>query len=496
MSFATDMHPFWLTRTVYEELADLDTRLQRFLPYYDLIFGPRRLVINTAYPPCDLQQITVGGWGGPPVVTEAPVFPEELKNTLPDWNYNRKVVRGKVPLFYVRKAMNYMAELRVWLQDVSSSAAGPLTQRGAMMGDPTSFPVMPLMSAYSAEIAGHNPKDGMLTGDDAAFSGFGRHKIKPYEEAMQSLGGVISQSKTEWHLKKAMFCERPYYEGRPQPFFFLSTWVAPPGGSKGEINWITQSLTAVQQNVDNARPKTAGLWIHSPHWRSQQAAFLMGLPIGAAPEFGGALHPKFPRVSLKWHRQWLGYLTTMPLAELVSGSKLGIFPSPYQHVRRVAADHVVQELVDGNKFSCLLNQLAADEIAATGSTEIDVPPVLHTSEGITAEGVLNRVLDSVCDEAASPLIKADLYYRPPIEPGRTPSIRKACRSFHRKVSKGRMPWAGDYDSVAKEVRRRKSIYVSRAYRLKPIVSTYGLENSKPLHRVRQAHWVEGRVAFR
>jgi len=41
MSYATDTHPFWLTKTVYEELVKSDSRLTKYLPYFDKLFGLR-----------------------------------------------------------------------------------------------------------------------------------------------------------------------------------------------------------------------------------------------------------------------------------------------------------------------------------------------------------------------------------------------------------------------------------------------------------------------
>jgi hypothetical protein len=497
MKFATDLHPFWLTRTVYEELAEIDTRLQKYLPYYDKLFGPRRLVLNISpRPACDLRGVPHDQWGSP-VRLDAPVLDVHISHAEPDSSVHRETVRGKVPLSRIRTAIDYVADYRRWLKSLSSPEVGPLTTRGAMMGDPTSFPVMPLMSAYAAKVAKHSSKDGMLTGDDAAYSGFAKHKVPIYEAAMQSLGGTISAGKTEWHRTKALFCETPYYKGVKQGFFFLSTWVAPPGGSKGEINWVSQSLTAVQQNIVNGRPRTAGLWIYSPLWRSQQAAYLLGVPVGAPPEFGGASHPKFPKISVKHHAQWLGYLSGMSLAELTSGSGLSVFPTPYQKERCLAATFVVKELADSKDQELMVRDQLVKLLAQGVDLEGFEPPTsYHTWDPYTEKGTLQREFESVADEAASPLIRAAMYHRAPVEPSKAPSIRKCARSFSRRVGKAR-PMNDTFMNVSKEVERRKNIYVRRDYRLPTSYDiSYGLEKTKPLQRMRLSHWVGGRVAFR
>jgi len=365
-----------------------------------------------------------------------------------------------------------------------------------MMGDPTSFPVMPLMSAYAAKCAKHDRFDGMLTGDDAAFSGFARHKVAPYESAMARLGGVISVNKTEWHPKKALFCEVPYYEGRRQQFTFLSNWVAPPGGSKGEVNWVNQSLTVVQQNHVQGKPASAGLWEFSPLWRMQQAAYLLGIPIGADPEHGGSSHPKFPRTSVRWHAKWIGYLSTLNASELIAGAGLSIFPSPYQDLRLKAAKFVEKGINDRKEEALKASTILA-ELSEGRSPEVPVPVYRYdTNQAYGASGILNRTIEEVCDEAAAPLISASLYFRGPIEIKHAPSIQRAARRFFYKVKKA-PPMQFGYTQTKAELMSRTSVYVTRRWRLPEhnrIV--YGLGESDPVMRVRLRHWAVGRVAFR
>jgi hypothetical protein len=367
-----------------------------------------------------------------------------------------------------------------------------------MMGDPTSFPVMPLMSAFAAMEAKHDRYDGMLTGDDAAFSGFRKRQVAPYEAAMARLGGVISSKKTEWHQDKALFCEAPFIKGRRQRFMFLSNWVAPPGGSKGEVNWVNQSLTVVQQNRSQGVPQTAGLWEYSPLWRMQQAAYLLGLPIGAEPGFGGNAHPKFPCTSVKWHRKWVGYLSTMSAAELISGAGLAIFPSPYQDMRLKAAQYVEGVVEDRRKEVERFPELLSQYVAAGGDiNDIEAPQPVCVSQPYTAAGTVHQTLVDCCDAAAAPLISASLYFRAPIEVKHAPSIQRASRRFFLKIRKA-PPMNHRYVDARDELLSRSCKYVTKGLRIpssRRIV--YGLgEAVDPVQRVRLKHWAVGRVAFR
>jgi hypothetical protein len=498
MSFATDLHPHWLTRVVYEELAGFDGRLKKYLPYYDKIFGPKRMLVHIDPPICDVSKIDYQ-FGDPILAPElsAPPLPPGLMATAPDWDSGRLTLRGRIPIGSVASAMLFLRDYRDWLQNVTSPSLGPLTTKGAMMGDPTSFPVMPMMSAYAAESVHHHPKDGMLTGDDAAYSGFPQAKVAQYNASMESLGGTISTSKSEWHREKALFCEVPFYRGVAQKFSFLSYWVAPPGGSKGSINWVSQSLTVVADNRTQGKRRSEGLWEFSPLWRMQQAAFLMGLPMGAPPEFGGVLHPRFPAASRSDHLRWLTYLSGLSSTQLVSGTGLAVMPSPYQHLRSAGAKKV-QELVDKNKAAILAYDLQLETYSLLGGdlAELTVPRPLVTDRAYGVSGQQLPSIEETCDQAAAPLIAWELYFRAPIIAESAPSIRKAVRRFRHRVSKS-PPIYGKYSNVKLDVARKQAVYVGRSAILGSTrYSAYGLEKSNLPKRTVLKHWAPGRVDWR
>jgi hypothetical protein len=314
---------------------------------------------------------------------------------------------------------------------------------------------------------------------------------------MAELGGVISVHKSEWHKDKALFCEVPFYKSIPQKFTFLSYWVAPPGGSKGSINWLSQSLTVSADNRSQGKSHSEGLWSYSPLWRTQQAAYLMGLPIGAPPEFGGALHPKFPAASRSDHFKWLTYLSSLSASQLIAGTGLAVMPSPFQDLRNIGA-RKVQELLDANR-SALANysELVQNYVSQGGDpSDIPVPQALVTDCAYAANGRKLLSMEEVCDLAAAPLIAWELYFRAPIIAESAPSVRRAVQRFKNKVKKHR-PIPGRYSNVRREVARKQAAYVRRnALPTGPRYNVYGLEQATLPKRTVLKHWVQGRVAWR
>lgn len=344
-----------------------------------------------------------------------------------------------------------------------------------MMGDPTSFPVMPMMSAFSSEKAGHPRSDGKLCGDDALLSSFGPEKVDKYEAEMARLGGVISKKKTFVHPSKGIFCEVPHLYGTPQTMTLISNWSAPPGGSKGSINWMNQSLTIHQQYTSQGRSPKSGLWAYSPHWQSQRAAFLMGIPLGAPVEFGGMKHPRFPCASVSNHLRWLTYLSGLSSAQIALGTGLPILRSPYQRFRAFAMQELVRMWQD--------DPYLGEPIPLVGRLPV------------SSKGEALLTLTEYSDALAAPLIGWEFFGRAPIVPLRTPSIRKAARRFNQKVSRS-PAIAGKYENVRLEVERKAALYVRRgAYKPRPDLNRYGLEPARNPTPRRLSHWVDGRVLW-
>jgi len=482
MSFATDLHQFWIEISAYEVLAEKDSRLLPYVPYIKKLFGAKKLL--------DLEK---GGLTHDDIL--APRLPESINALLPDWVEERETVRGKIPLSHVPVARAFLQEYCAWLTLITDSAISDVTTVGNMMGDPTSFPTMPLMSAYAAESAGHSRHDGVLTGDDALFSKFSERKRQLYEEKMEDdLHGVISKKKTFCHLTKGVFCEQPYIHGVPQPFTLLSNWVAPPAGSKGQVSWLTQPSTVATANMMVGISKKRGLWRESPYYQTYKAAFLLGIPLGAPMDFGGVSHPKYPCVSMTRHYSWLTYLSGLSRVKLLSSTGLNMVPVPYQEMRSIGAQHVI-DVLERQEQAFKENESLAPLYAEAG----EPLPLVSRGYSTTVYDYAGNLLRSVEEEAdlsSAPLINWEFYYRDPIIADRVPSVRKAAQTFDRRVA-NRPAIAGKYENVRREVARKRSVCVERNIVRRPImVNHYGLEPGNLPKRFRLHRWIEGRFDWR
>jgi hypothetical protein len=370
LSTATDCHPFWLTRTVYEELILLVPSLKWTEEFFDKLFGPRRLIL-----PCVIPRPAPKFEGvAERLKPEAAMFavkpnlfrqagfdesdlyePVVLDLTLADclaWgvvgtrmpSYLMTSVSGFRPGAYVpveRAKVLSQVDLKLSLSQFWVSYSEALaswaslphveTRRGAMMGDPTSWPVMPLATMFCARHV--RVKKFLTCGDDALLPNMDQEKREAYDAMTARLGGVISKPKSFLHRSKGIFCEKPYVRGVPKPFTLLSYWVAPPGGSKGEVNWFnlptSYSGFRSQQGLPSGRRalKRTGLWNFTLHNAKWKAAHELGIPIGGSDLMGGIGHPTYPKVPLRRRRRWGSYLSSRSVRDLVLFGGLSLVPN-------------------------------------------------------------------------------------------------------------------------------------------------------------------------
>jgi hypothetical protein len=206
---------------------------------------------------------------------------------------------------------------------------GVITTRGAMMGEPTSWAVLPLVTFYSLHKVGL--WKCVSTGDDALIPRMTSAKREAYDAASRSLGGIISKPKSFLHKERGLFCEQPYEEGRELQYQLLSYWVAPAGGTKGEINWynLPSAFRGHRLNFEiptRASLRTSGLFRYSrfqPQWR---AACELGIPLGADEVMGGLRHPTYPVMPSQRPNHWFGYLSSITLESLLLFGGLSLIP--------------------------------------------------------------------------------------------------------------------------------------------------------------------------
>jgi hypothetical protein len=340
---------------------------------------------------------------------------------------------------------------------------GTLTTVGAMMGDATSFPGMSLMSIFASEQAGFGTESGEFVGDDTLLGQCTPARRETYEAEMTSLGGVISAKKTFVHPCKGLICEQPVEFGIPQPFTLLSMHTAPPGGSKGEVNWVTQVSVIVDHAKRIGRSPKKDLWQFSPFRQQHRLAAALGLPVGAPPDLGGLGHPRFPRVARHMHLRWLEAISSLTLSELVTGTGLNpLPPSSTQLLRKMG-----KEYVDG-LLSAQKDDDARKRIYHQWSRQIPFyrsNPAIDVGDTLEHEQTdLNIPLKDALEASLGPVHSWEFFHRgAPKENLHSPSILYTVDKFHRRVMAA--PYLGKRFKTAetlRDIERKKNVYVAKS----------------------------------
>jgi len=450
LSYATDGHPFWLTSTVYEELINLhEKELGKYRSYLPLLFGEKKLVFKGKVPPP--PDLDFGKF-----LTFLKVY--DPGNSLKDLESS---TLGES--YVLTDVLAFKDSYRSWLLSLNSTE-GPITTIGQMMGDPTSFPVMPLCSLFSAQKVGIEVM--RLMGDDATLPYATKDKIVVYESTQKSLGGHISKKKTFTHPKYGIFCEQILADGMMIHTDLLSFWVAPPGGSKGSMNWFTMPAAYLSSIANLPRdPHYDGLWEFSPFFNVWKAAEQLGLPMGSPEFMGGLCHPRLKREPHRRHlAKWVNTLSSMTKGELLTSS-LNPIPSPGGSLLsglkkdwiNLAISPSAPPLVVNDHRGVPTNIRLPTEPILTTTYQFGVPwlevtsimkPLKHIAEA--ASLALNR--QQIIEVYKSPL--ADIQH--------APSLLMIYGKFCRKISKGRGDLPSYYNgarALQNDLEEKMELYV-------------------------------------
>jgi hypothetical protein len=316
LSSATDFHPFWLTITAYEELCDLfPNELGRFKPLLPKLLGSKLVVepmlLEQHYPPPEPEiplWSIVAEFAQPLLVSDkdCPALPE-------DWRERAQMY----PELYI----SWVRGIREFTE---TEGRAYVTTVGEMMGDPTSFPIMPMVTIYVChQLRLPSPQ---TYGDDGVLTLLREVLPEDVNGKFRSLGSRPSEAKTWVHPTDYLFCEVVYKKGKPLYKELLSLWSAPPGASKGTLNWYNLPSSQRGQYVsygsipDKKILKREGLYPYSKFVGDWEAALHMGIPLGAVGFMGGISHPSYPvlpRKELRLANRWMALLSSMPLRKLI-----------------------------------------------------------------------------------------------------------------------------------------------------------------------------------
>jgi len=309
LTTATDFHPFWLTRAAYEVLLEVVPDLEPLLEYFDKIFGPKRIIKTPKPAPTidvSFEEVLVYALHLTPIPEKMKLRPrEEVVASLIDFSINYEK----------------------WLDSFETIA---ITTTGQMMGDPTSWPVLPLITMYCCEKAHLSPP--ITCGDDGVIGGVTPEKKTLFDEAMSSLGGVLSEPKSYVSDHRYLLTEIPYDNHREIPYELLSFWTAPQGGSKGELHWYNLPdcyqgfLLARGRETTRDAQRKGGLWNYTKFYHEWKYAQYLGLPLGAPGFMGGISHPYYPRYPSNT-QAWSDHLAQMKVKNLLLYGGLSLVPN-------------------------------------------------------------------------------------------------------------------------------------------------------------------------
>lgn len=508
MSFATDLHQFWLTRGPYEVLVELwPDELSKYSRWFDKIFGPKKLVTERLPMPDPPFDLTAPGWCE---------RPNKAPTTLVDGGIRLPLVRAGTSVetrkegtgrrrkkrkehgFLERqqhadfdgfhsKIRDFIRVFRDWVSRVNA-LEGTMTRRGGMMGDATSFPPMSLMSMFSADAAGFDPEMGSYTGDDTLLGEAYDGRRRKYEALMDRMGGVISQPKTFVNQRLGLFTEIPYQDGRPMKYTLLSMFNAPPGGSKGEINAFSQPGTIRDHCARQGRSPRNNIWTKVPHRQAHRALFTLGVPIGAPGEFGGLDHPGFPRSAGRRHNMWLQHLSQIKLDRLITGTGLNPIQSTATSTLRNAGREAVRRVLHLNKEEILRKTILAhmDKHFLLADDEY-LPSERFSFEEVLTDDPSSRgviPIDEFLDRAIGPIQSWEFYFRDNLRAKpKVPSILGSARRFHQAISQTKhfVPKRLGTSATLRDLARKKDQYVVNHKRLVPrtdVRRSFGLERSQ------------------
>jgi hypothetical protein len=482
LSFATDLHPFWLTRTAYEEVILHHPALKEFEVYFPKLFGPHRIICKEEIPlqPQDDLRATqpayvmdLEGYEG--------LFQSAAEHSRADYLHLDRKIKCDEPFYEsCRRTVQSFSD---FYSEINSNT-GPLTTTSASMGDSTSFPVMPLLTTFAAEKAGLPTH--ITAGDDAVLADTVPRKEEIFESTVASCGAVLSRgdpskgkpNKIFKHKTKLMFCEGVWdshrWGKRPRivPTQHLSLWTAPPGGSKGAIDWFNQPSSVAQHFESQGIPGRHALWKYTKTWHSALAAFTLGLPVGASVALGGISHPRFPPMAGRRkldNQKWLNKISQLTRYDLAMGTSLAALPTGQSAISRRLARKAIELL---EHKVCFYDGEPCDDLPAL-------------TNAVRTEGRLNVPLADAADACMRITSSWEIYNRPAPSDMKTPSIRKMRLKFFNRIGKAwkthRIDKELSFHNTMLDVATKVNTFVDHRHDLflankLPMIRSYGIMN--------------------
>lgn len=477
---ATDNHPFELSRKIYYRLidrlieetpkADFFKRIRRLVPF---IFGPRALVLEREPSHLDnvikrvgrnffkIHQLSDNMMG----VFKSAGFSEEFLLKPVEFDDPPDPIFSDLPEFIdTNKLLGYYRNV-----SNESRESGLHTKRGAMMGEPTSWPGLPLVTimAWEDTVAPHRYGNLRTTGDDAECRVKDDIESELFTANLEARGEVVSEFKDFLHDHLSVYTEIISWNGKPiKDIFPISTIIGPFGASKGTINWFnmpSQTQAVLARTGAVAPMKVWRLTKFYPYWHY---ARWLGLPLTVPIPYGGIALPipKFNHdffMSLDGQR-WGRFLSHTSSAEWVSKQKtLSLVRAPKfgeswkEHIERVSIKAAV-DVIPRLMRALVLPKVTAGVIEACKALLIEQIHPLRESEDDTDD--FEQEASAHLEGLLAPS-KLNLLLKGNIPPfgEKVPNPIRVSEQFHRRLAgpiKGKIRNVGHLISTTDEHRAR------------------------------------------
>jgi hypothetical protein len=458
-SSATDLHPQWLTEGFYEPLCERFEELHQYRKFFPKLFGTKRILV------CRPSDVPDGPFSGSP----NPAMPKTLADLC------ESIFNGTDQEDFPNWQHFAQSAFADWLGEIANLPAR-LSTTGQMMGDPTSFPVMSVLSAFclyeAVGAVGYQQKKprcrglkaphdqvGLFCGDDFLGALFHPALREFFDSTFHKCGGRLNRRKSFYHPTRGIFTEVPYVCGFPRPIESLSIWTAPPGGSKGEVTWVNQLQAAADHRRQFGDRERGQLMLakKSPFWWTWQLLQEQGFPVGAPLEYGGLGAPVGVRACPTTFK-WLGYLNQMPLGSWIQGHHLAAppgMPISSLYTLRMKKYYGWLETVVGFQDKYPDRRTMSDRMLLTRSAVDGQPVTVRKRTGQKIETNYQAIwLREFAPTGAFRGIQSDFWFRNGVERERVPSAMAFLGRFLSKIAPYPAVPGSLKDSIPSLVRKR------------------------------------------
>lgn len=236
------------------------------------------------------------------------------------------------PIRYLKGDAKSVLDAMAFVCLVAQNSCDCITEKGAMMGEPTSWPGLPLMTLWCYEETVERNQWGNIqtTGDDA------RTWLLPLEsewftKLLERRGSKVSKTK-DFFSDYGLYTELPFNDSSVIPVIPIANIVGPFGASKGTCNWASAPSSAVLAAARTHAQVPKWLWQMSRFWPQWIAASKAGVPIGFPWAFGGIEFPGRIKSTRVFGRvrgaQYGTFWASKSPWELISGTSMCVLKNP------------------------------------------------------------------------------------------------------------------------------------------------------------------------